>query len=116
MKKVFRVIFSAFTLLGFVYVQAPLELFHHHNDKPVCELSTGNHNHKDHAQGETHLHQYESHHCFVCSAQLNKEYNTKGFAFNFSVTELKTIYSEVNSDFVSLQYNFSPSRAPPVLV
>ncbi|MEW6467822.1 MAG: hypothetical protein AB1458_02805 [Bacteroidota bacterium] len=115
MKRTIHSLFAAVALLSFLYVQVPFGLFHHHHHEPVCELSA-HHDHGGHADGETHLHEYESHECFTCSAQLSKEYSMLDFSFRLFVSEIKTAYPDILvSDAIRVFFH-SSSRAPPAVL
>src|ERR1051326_3612937 len=93
MKKFTHKLFSFFMLIGFLYVQVPFTIFHHHDHKPVCELSDNSVAHTQADRSQKHFHENNTVHCFLCSAQLMKEYSVKDFSFSFSVAEVCTHYS-----------------------
>ena len=102
-------------LISFLYVQVPFALFHHHDHKPVCELSDNLQTHKSADSSKKHFHETTNTNCFLCSAHLLKEYSIKDFSFSFTTAIVTTVYSFCSSQFLSSELLSNNSRGPPVL-
>ena len=108
-------IFSLIVLIGFLYVQVPFAIFHHHDHKPVCELNDHSNTAKPFDATKKHFHENTHAACFLCSAQLVKEYAVKDQALSFSVSFVSTPYAHSQPQLSTSFHCSYPARAPPVL-
>ena len=115
MRNTLNKILSLFLLVSFVYVQVPFAVFHHHDHKPVCELNDHSNASKPLDQTKKHFHENTHAACFLCSAQLVKEYDVKGHTFSFSVSFVSTSYKHSQPQLSPSFHCSYPARAPPVL-
>ena len=107
--------FTLFLLITFLYVQVPFAIFHHHDHKPVCELNDHSNTGKPFDATKKHFHENTHAACFLCSAQLVKEYAVKGQTLSFAVSYVSTPYAHSQLQLSTSFHCSYPARAPPVL-
>lgn len=116
MKNTLHRSFAMIMLIGFLYVQVPFAAFHHHDHEPVCELNDHTDGHEATGETQKHFHETEEHSaCFMCSAQLIKEYQVKDHTFSFAITFVTTPFSHSDQQLSSSFHCSTSARAPPVL-
>jgi len=115
MKNILNRFLILFLFVGFLYVQVPFAVFHHHESKSLCELNDHSNAQSPFDNSKKHFHEHLNDACFLCSAHLLKEYQVKDHILSFSTTFIITPYVQTDPQLSSSFFSSSSARAPPAL-